>query len=105
MILKFYARDDLLVTEPGTTQYAGQLARYIGRSWDKTLYGYPATKEPFCVDSNSPTGARLLKLMLREQSLWPADEATAAACGMSLTKLSFTSGVWLPAKASGKGND
>lgn len=94
MKLKFLAKDDQLVTEPGTTNLAGQVARYIGRVWDDAIHGFPATQTPYECEADSPDGRRLTKLLRRDNCLIPADPATAAACGVEFVPHKFCNGVW-----------
>src|SRR6478609_1497795 len=99
MLLKFYARGDALVTVPGVQPQIGQSLPRVGRvashEVNETLepahiaagvtpgFKVPAaTREPFTVDSESAAGQRLKKLARREPCLWPADEETAAECGV-----------------------
>lgn len=102
MQLKFLAKADLLVTEPGTTGYAGQVARYINRVWDEALQGFPAVAEPFVCDSDSADGRRLTKLLRRDACLLPADAETAAYCGVPFQAMTLADGVWLPAPVAVK---
>lgn len=102
MQLKFYAHSDQLVAVPGTSQYAGQVARYAGRSVEIKKEGgaevvsFPATQEGVTVDSESPEAKRYTKLVRRDGALYPADAVTAAACGVPFVALEFADGVWLP---------
>lgn len=106
MQLKFLAKADLLVTEPGTTGYAGQVARYINRVWDEALQGYPAVEAPFVCDSDSADGRRLTKLLRRDSCLLPADAETADFCGVPFQPMALVSGAWQPvaAKTAKKGD-
>lgn len=96
-LLKFYAREDKLVREPGPLPVVGQSVSYVGRRWDAALHGYPATTEPYAVDGASAPGQRLATLCVRDASLWAADEATAAACGASFVPVKFVDGAWIAA--------
>lgn len=96
MLLKFYAREDHLVFVPYITVAAGNPERYVGRRFDQKLRGYPATKEPFTCDSESNVGERLVLLTRRDACLWPADDATAQACGMKAKpEVKFAGGAWV----------
>lgn len=101
MILKFLAKDDLLVPVPGTSQFAGQVARYVGREWSDAIHGFPAVAEPYCVEEDSEDGRRLLKLARRDRCLLPADPETATRLGVPFVKLTLESGAMVPA---GKGS-
>lgn len=96
MRLAFYARGDLLVMKPGVWLTIGSPNQYVGRKHDPALRAYPATKQPFEVEANSPEGRRLAKLIRRDQSLWAANEATAEACGVEFMDLEFLDGEWIP---------
>lgn len=100
-MLRFYAKGDLLVTEPGTaasTAREGRPSRYVGRKLAmvgegrQAVASFPATSDPYSCPANSPRGARLIKLTRRDGSLWPADEATARACGVDYVATRFSSG-------------
>src|SRR5688572_8707692 len=84
MKLRFYAKDDQLVSVPGAQPAMGQPPRYVGRKLEVKdgVPGYPGTGEAFECDEDSATGRRLVKLVRRENSLTPADAYTAAACGL-----------------------
>lgn len=119
MQLRFYARGTGLVSLPGETRIVGQHPRYVGRAL-KLIDGaaaWPATFEPHVVgsDERAPirdrnggewaggagsAAARLIK-RCRAGELWPADAATAAACGVDFTALEFADGEWRPAAARG----
>jgi len=112
MELSFLAKSSLLVAVPGTAQYAGQLARYVGREWEDTRHAYVASKEPYKVDSDSDDGRRLSKLMRRESSLLPGDQATAEYFGLPFVQHQNVEGEWVPSapiarevRAAKKGND
>lgn len=99
MQLRFYARGTGLVSLPGETRIVGQHPRYVGRAL-KIIDGaaaWPASEAAHECDSASAHGARLLK-RCRAGELWPADEATAAACGVDFTALEFADGEWRPAQ-------
>lgn len=108
--LKFYARADLMVAVPGSTAFAGQVSRYLGRETKVENAGtpdeavsYPATKDGFACDADSPLGARAVKLTRRDAAFWPADSETAAACGVQFIPVEFKSGVWVAKTPTVKG--
>jgi len=89
---------------------AGSLPRYVGRGNVQTDAGmtHPATSEPVAVEDNSKEGIRFLKLIRRHSDnpcLWPADEATARACGIKFQAVELVDGEYQPKaeKASKKG--
>jgi hypothetical protein len=94
--LKFYAREDQLVPVPGLGRAPkGSPAQYVGRTYDPSRRGYPATKEPFAADSESPLGQRLIERVRRDHDLWPADKETAAACDVEFAEIEFNeAGLW-----------
>jgi hypothetical protein len=95
MKLRFLAREDQLVFVPHINVSPGAPERYVGRRFDAALRGYPATEQPHEFDSESTQGQRLIRLVTRDGCLWPADEATAKACGMKAQpKVKFAHGVW-----------
>ena len=100
MMLKFLAKDDLLVPVPGTAQFAGQVARYVNREWSEETQGFPATAEPYCVAEDSEDGRRLSKLARRDRCLLPADRDTAARIGAEYIQMTLDAGVWITAGES-----
>lgn len=94
--LKFFARDDQMVAVPGSYQFAGQVARYVGREWSEELHGFPAVAAPFTCDENSDDGRRMVKLVRRDLALWPGDEYTASACGTQFVPVELKDGVMVP---------
>jgi hypothetical protein len=100
--LRFYARADFMVNaRPGETLRIGMPVPRIGRDHlpDGSL---PASKEVFECDSESACGRNALHSMRvkpRNPPLWPADEATAAACGVPFTPVEWVDGEWLPKKS------
>jgi hypothetical protein len=107
--LKFFARGDALVTVPGVYPQVGQALPRVGRvqGSDGVLR---ATKDPFEVDADSDAGRRLIKLVRRDQSLWPADKATAEACGVEFVELEYKDDEWVvktkkPETKSQKGSE
>lgn len=112
MELSFLAKSNLMVAVPGTAQFAGQLARFVGREWDEARHAFIASNSAYRVDSESTDGRRLDKLMRREQSLLPGDEATAAYFGVPFVPHKYADGAWVPdlpvvrdVRAAKKGND
>jgi len=103
--LKFVPRADLIVRVPFAVQFTGQAAPYVGRSRQMLpdgSWGYPANREPYEVDEDSKDAARLRTLLRRDESLWPYDEATAAACGVKFVAVEWVDGEWVPTKQSAK---
>lgn len=114
MKLRFYAKGDLLVSVPGQTILrrnadtgaAGSPVKYVGRvhvpaklrkgPGDSVIVDEPASNparsEAYECDSDTERGRRLMKLTRRDGSLWPADEATAAACGVPFVATEFSDG-------------
>jgi len=99
-MLKFYAKDDLLVSVPFQRPFIGQLPRYVGRT-QFAGGNLPAVEEPFATESGSRMGMRLIRLC-RRGSLWPADKQTAAHCRVPFTTVSFADGAWTKVKPSRK---
>jgi hypothetical protein len=99
--LRFFARDDLLVTVPGSRPMQGQAPQYVARSFvpGDGVKGaqYPATDKPYECEADSDEGRRLVLLTRRDGSLWPADAETAAACGVDFVAVSVKGGVAAPA--------
>ncbi|HEU4544357.1 MAG TPA: hypothetical protein VFR23_24715 [Jiangellaceae bacterium] len=100
MKLKFYAKDDELVYVPNAPKRQGQPPRYVGRSLvpgdpDKaTMASFPASAEPFECDSDDANGQELLGRFRRgKRPLWPADKATAEACGVEFVAITIKDGV------------
>lgn len=92
MQLKFYAKPGHVVHRPGTKS-TGQIAHYVGRRFVRsegtvTAGAHVAQREPAEFDSDGPEAAQLLRYAAKG-GLWPADEATAAACGVAFQKLKF----------------
>ncbi len=94
-MLKFHAREDKLVREPNVRMVIGAKAAYVGRRWDEKLGGFVATEEPFAIREDSEEGQRLALLCVRDGSLWPADEATAAAVGAPFVPVKLQDGAWV----------
>jgi len=105
MILKFFAVEDLLVDVPGG-HVVGQLPRYVGREFAPPTPGnlgsFPATKEPYECDSDSAEGRRLAHICKRDEDLFPADDETAAFCGVKRVPIEFKDGQWVEISAPAK---
>ncbi|HEX5076801.1 MAG TPA: hypothetical protein VFW03_26575 [Gemmatimonadaceae bacterium] len=103
MKLKFFARDDMLVTVPGSRPMRGQAPQYVGRRFipgdGKTSAQHPATETPYEADSETDEGRRLVQLTSRDSALWPADKATAEACGVEFVAIDVKDGVAVRASA------
>lgn len=96
------------MTVPNSRPTQGQAPRYVGRKHDPNgPTPFPAVDEPFCCDSDSDAGRRLMKLAKRDSSLFAADEATAKACGIGFVAIEFKDGAWTEkapvAKSTSKG--
>lgn len=105
MKLRFYAKADSLVPLPGQGIAHGAALGYVGRkqvmseavnSKGDTVpqATFPATKEPFEIESESPGGRRLKLICWRDGDLYPADEATARECQVAPVDVEFKDGVW-----------
>jgi len=101
--LRFYARDAQLVAVPNQIPLVGTARQYVGRDFRPAANGkpagYPATKEPQAFNSDTPAGQLLIDEVRRSrrqgsQSLWCADEATAAACEVPFVAVAFEGGQW-----------
>jgi len=103
--LRFYARDDLLVSVPGARPLKGQAPQYVGRKFipgDGKAAGaqHPASDTPFESDSDTDEGRRLVQLTSRDAALWPADKATADACGLEFVAVEVKDGVTVRAASA-----
>lgn len=81
--LTFLAKDNLLVSYPGTKRVKGSPARYVGRRWNGK--DYEATKEGDRFLVGSPAANRLLARLRKDACLIPGDAETAQACGLPLS--------------------
>lgn len=97
-MLKFYAKSNKLVRVPGAMPSIGQADMYVGRTFDPTTRGYPAHEHPYEVAEESKAALRLIKLIQRESSLWPADEYTAEYCNVDFVPVEFSAGVFVEKK-------
>jgi len=103
MKLRFIAREDALATVPGSRASVGQSAHYVGRTYVAPKDGkggmYPATQEPHeaMFDMSKQDDVirfnRYVKIAKRGD-IWPADQETAAACGVEFVQASFKAGEW-----------
>jgi hypothetical protein len=78
--LRFYCRGTALVEDVHAANRTKPLRRFIGRRWQEALPGrwvWAPTEQPQEVDYH----ADLVKAC-KDGDLWPADEATAKACGV-----------------------
>ena len=115
MILRFHAKGDALQRVPDFVPHVGQQDRYVGREFDPGNYStgldihdpkapplrsasYPASKEPFECDSESPCGQRLRHLIFRDRDLWAADQATADHCQVPFVPIEWAEGEWVQKK-------
>ena len=100
--LRFYARGSAMVCVPDERRIVGNRAEYVGREFVSTDGGhaYPARNAAF--ECSGAQAARLAKITARDAALWPADEATAQACGVPFVDVEWRSGEWLPRQASSK---
>jgi len=73
--LKLFASADKMINDHDALE-AG-VCRYIGRKWDATLKGFPATDKPSEV---KPLPEYVLAVKIGD--LLPADEKTAEYCGV-----------------------
>ncbi len=101
MTLKFYARGALLVYDPDRDKIEKQPPRYVGRKMAriKGQVSHPATEAGHECEADSNGGRRLIKLMRRDSSLWPANPDTAKACGVRFEAVNFQAGEWVKVKA------
>lgn len=95
--LKFFARDGHILAWPGQNVSGGS-RRYIGRDTNVIQKDgetvdilHPAQEKPVEIESSSEAGQRILRLFRIEDEapLWPADEATAKACGVPFVSVKF----------------
>jgi len=95
MKLSFLPLGDAMPLEPYAPMAVGQPARRIGRKFNPETGAHDLPGAPYVCESGSKEAARCLKLMSRDKSIRPADEATAKALGVA-----FTAPVAEPAAAS-----
>lgn len=98
MILRFYAKGDALCPVPGQAVSHGAPLHYVGRvavvSGNGDPTAYPATEQPYEVDSETDAGRRLKLICWRDRDLFPADKQTAECCQVPLVDIAFADGVW-----------
>lgn len=107
MKLSFYPKPGALVYWPGHKP-AGVHPPYVGRRTvaDGTSIAHPAQETPVVVDSEHAdadqrrAAERFTRFVARDGSLWPADEATARACGVAFVPVELRDGEWQPKAAS-----
>lgn len=98
MKLRFFAKDDELVYVPNFPKVRGAFPQYVGRKFipgtAEAGAQFPATAEPFECDSDDANGQALLNKFRRgKRCLWPADKATAEACGVEFVPVEVKDGV------------
>lgn len=99
--LRFVPRADLIVRVPNAVQITGQAPPYLGRTKRQMpdgTWGYPASQTPYEVEAGSDEAKRAIALARRDESLWPYDEATAAACDTKFVAVEWVDGEWVPVK-------
>jgi hypothetical protein len=95
MKLRFYARAGQMVRVPGQQIMVGQPVKYVGRKTVKDMR-HEASSDPYEVEAGTRRAMRLVKLVRRDQCLWPADEPTAKACGVRFVPVKQDSnGEWV----------
>lgn len=99
--LNFYARPGSAAFHPDNGRYIGAIHDIAGpgEEDDRILAYREATRVPV-KDPNAP---RYKQLVQRDRALWPADEATARACGVEYVPVEFhvldaarDLGEWIP---------
>jgi hypothetical protein len=96
--VRFLAREDFVVREAGVAPRVGEATRYYGRRFDAATRGYPATEDGVEFDADSEDGRKCIRACRdNPMPLWPADEATAALCGVKFTPVVFADGAWVAA--------
>jgi len=104
-ILKFVARENLLVRIPNSVQFIGQAPNYVNRSKQALpdgTWGYPANAVPYEVPAKSKDAERVMLLTNRDAALWPFDEETAAACDTKFVAIEWVDGEWVPIRQPAK---
>ena len=111
MKLRFYAKPGHVCHWPAAMRVTGQVYPYVGRDLvpgnpaSGIAVSHPAKKEPVEIDDEHPDqdtrvrAERLKELTRRDGALWPADEATAAACGVDFVAVEMRDGEWQPKAA------
>jgi hypothetical protein len=105
MKLSFFAKDDDIVYVPDFPRVKGAFPNYVGRSFvagtPEKGAQHPATVEPFVCDSEDANGSVLLAKFRRgKRPLWPADKATADACGVEFVPVEVKDGIAVVKAAS-----
>ena len=103
MKLKFLPRPGHMVPFAAGNAF-GQLSRFAGRSFVPSgkpgfAGAYVADAEPIEVDPDGDDAAHFIRQARKgDPGLWPADAATAAACGVEFVAVSRdANGEWKPA--------
>lgn len=109
--VRFYARGDQLVAVPEQIPMVGSPRLYVGREFLRATQdsrgkvlkpaAYPAAKSAHEFDSDTLTGSLVVDEVRRShrqgcQSLWCADEETAAICGVPFVPVGLQAGSWVP---------
>ena len=102
--LRFYAKDDAKLYVPNFPKVRGAIPQYVGRTFvpsDGTNgASHPASAEPFECDSEDENGKALLNKFQRgKRDIWPADKATADACGVEFLAVEVKDGIAAPKSA------
>jgi len=92
MKLKFHPNGAQLPRWPG--RFATESYGFVGREFDPKSRANVATVDPAVVDSATAEGRRLVTLCRRDGALLPADEATAAFCGVKFRSIERVDGAW-----------
>ncbi len=99
-MLKFYAREGL-ARLPGVPPIIGVAARYLGREFvpasKDSPPSYPAIREGFSCEPGSLL-ADVAAKHCRKGAFWPADRATAEACGVPFVEVEFADGEFVAKK-------
>jgi hypothetical protein len=77
----------------------GQPVRYVGRTYDPKMNGWPADKEPMRLDTSKVPPALVAKLRKRAGTgdILPHDPETASELGVSYCPVEWTDGEWTKA--------
>lgn len=93
-MLKFHAKENILVSYPLQTRIKGMPVKYVGRKYDSENRAYPAKEKPEEFAENSKEAARIIKLIKRDNCLFAADEYTAKKIGIKFERIEFDAGEW-----------
>jgi hypothetical protein len=90
MLLKFHAKPGQSCAWPNS-YFPGQARRFVGRKFipgdsPQAPSRYEATAEPAELSSDAPQAAHLIR-KCQKGEIWPADKATAEACGVEFVEL------------------